>query len=60
MIMLLIYDQDKYYIYFKYFMTFPRKKRGDTEIGNISGMPKKVTKKYRDDMHLKTALKKKS
>ena len=33
-----------------------RKKRGDTEIGNISEMPKDVLDKYRDDTHLDTTL----
>ena len=35
-----------------------RKKRGDTEIGNISGMPKEILDKYRDDAHLDTILEK--
>ena len=35
-----------------------RKKRGDTKIGNISGMPKEVQGKYRNDAHLDTTLKK--
>ena len=35
-----------------------RRKRGDTEIGNISGMPKEVLGKYRNDAHLDTTLKK--
>lgn len=33
-----------------------RKKRSDTEIGNIPGMPKDVLDKYRDDAHLDTTL----
>ncbi len=33
-----------------------RKKRNDTEIGNISGMPTDVLDKYRDDTHLGTVL----
>ena len=35
-----------------------RKKRGDTEIGNVSGMPKKVLGEYRNDAHLDTILQK--
>ena len=35
-----------------------RKKRGDTEIGNISGIPKEVLDKYRNDAHLDTTLEK--
>lgn len=35
-----------------------RKKRSDTEIGNISGMPKEVIEKYRKDAHLDTVLRK--
>lgn len=35
-----------------------RKKRGDTEIRNISGMPQEVLDKYRGDAHLDTVLEK--
>ena len=38
-------------------MTF-RKKRGDTKIGNVSGIPKEVLDKYRNDAHLDTTLEK--
>lgn len=38
-------------------MTF-RKKRGDTEIRNISGIPPEVLDKYRGDAHLDTVLEK--
>ena len=34
-----------------------RKKRSDAEIGNISGVPKKVSAEYRNDAHLDTILK---
>ncbi len=35
-----------------------RKKRNDSEIGNISGMPQEVLDKYRNDAQLGTILKK--
>lgn len=34
-----------------------RKKRNDTEMGNVSGIPYKVMDKYREDIHLGTVLK---
>lgn len=35
-----------------------RKKRDDTKMGNVSGIPYKVMDKYREDIHLGTVLKK--
>lgn len=33
-----------------------RRKRDDTKIGNISGLPKEIYEKYRSDTHLSTVL----
>ena len=33
-----------------------RKKRDDTEIRNISGLPKEITDNYRGDTHIDTVL----
>ena len=35
-----------------------RKKRDDTKMGNVSGIPYDVMDKYREDIHLGTVLKK--
>ena len=37
-------------------MTF-RKKRDDTKLGNVSGVPYDVMDKYREDAHIGTVLK---
>ena len=34
-----------------------KRKRGDTKLKNVSGISKKVEKKYRSDSHLETILK---